>query len=193
MLRNYIDVIIIILYFLPSVYFKHLITKQASKTKQIGCELGQIKNEVKKVILALTHNESMQPKQYHEQQMIELNSTASSFTSNRSQLSDDISFTPPILGKISKESIKSSTKLNEKKISQMFGRKSYNDKFSIKIDDEKDNDSTSTTTTNDVDYNDVRERNRSVVMMFSNGGKRKTEKASDYDYDEDEIKSGKNQ
>jgi hypothetical protein len=67
--------------------------------------------------------------QHHS--LIELNSTASSVTS------DSLLLTPPI--PFAAESIKPSTKLNEK----MSKMKRYDDKFSSKIDDEKDNGSMS--------------------------------------------------
>jgi hypothetical protein len=143
-----------------SKQIKHLIKSHASQTKQIGCELGRIKNEVWREIQALKNvmttaeehedNESI-AQQWHGQRkngMFEESHhlALSSSTSFSSSIASAVSSMydksdAPIPAKISTKSIKSSIKLNERKMSKMMMmRKCCDDKFSIKIDDKKDND-----------------------------------------------------
>ncbi|XP_070492802.1 uncharacterized protein [Chironomus tepperi] len=133
----------------------HLIKSHASQTKQIGCELGQIKNEVWREIQALKNvlttaddhdNESMAQqchqlkknnKMFEESKHFAL-SSSSLLSSTASSIYDKSDAS--ISDKISTKSIKSSIKLNEKEKMSKMMRECYDDKFSIKIDDIKDND-----------------------------------------------------
>ncbi|CAG9800551.1 unnamed protein product [Chironomus riparius] len=138
----------------------HLIKSHASQTKQIGCELGQIKNEVWREIQALKNvlttaeehdNESIAQQSSHRQRtnkmfeeshypaLSSLSSTSlSSMASGISSIYDKSDASIP--SKILTKSIKSSIKSNEKKKMSKMMRECCDDKFNIKIDDKKDND-----------------------------------------------------
>lgn len=165
-----------------SKQIKHLIKTHASQTKQIGCELGRIKNEVWREIQALKNvmttaeeqdNESIaqqwhgqkKNKMFEESHHLELSSSTSFSSSMASAISSIYDKSDAsIPAKISTKSIKSSIKLNERKMSKMM-RECCDDKFNIKIDDEKDNDNSMA---EEDDYDEEQNNITDASMMSKN-------------------------
>jgi len=165
-----------------SKQIKHLIKSHASQTKQIGCELGRIKNEVWREIQALKNvmttaeeqdNESIvqqwhgqkKNKMFEESHHLELSSSTSFSSSMASAISSIYDKSDAsIPAKISTKSIKSSIKLNERKMSKMMGE-CCDDKFNIKIDDEKDNDNSMA---EEDDYDEEQNNITDASMMSKN-------------------------